>query len=109
MSVYKEGFHAIALIKQNSRQIYPDAADFGMLVKKGDQNWNWTKQLCDWYGVKETRVFEKYATGHTLSQVVSLMNEHGDHKEVKYCITYVSVDGKRETKGFDGYVYVEEL
>lgn len=103
MSVYKEGFHAVELIKKNSRQIWNDAADFGAPVKKGDALWNWTKQLIDWYGVENSRQQESYGTGTTVKHKVSLLNEWSDMSEVMYEVTYVSV---RNDKNMDGYVYL---
>lgn len=103
MSVYKEGFHAVELIKKNSRKIWNDAADFGAPVKKGDEVWNWTKQLVDWYGVEGSRKEERYATGVTVKNRVSLLNEWTDGGEVMYEVTYVSVSNN---KNLDGYVYL---
>ncbi len=103
MSVYKEGFYAVELIKKNSRQIWNDACDFGAPMKNGDELWNWTKQLIDWYGVEGTRKQENYSTGTTVKQRVSLMNEWTDGSEVMYEVTYTTV---ANNKNIDGYVYL---
>ena len=106
MSVYREGFHAIELIQDKSKRIYPDAADFGAPTKKGDEIWNWTKQLIEWYGKKETRKVIKYLTGTTVSCIVSLIDEWVTKKEFKYEVTFVSI---HKNKDMDGYIYVEKI
>ena len=75
MSVYKEGYFIVESLQKQSKQIYPDACDFGVLVKKGDANWNMAKQLIEWYGVKETRKVEVYSTGKSVDCDVELLDE----------------------------------
>ncbi len=108
MSVYKEGFHAIKLIQQNSKRIFNDAADYGALVKKGDELWNWTKQLVDSYGVKASKTVNRYETGASCSCIVKLMNEHTDGKERLFRVEFIK-SSARELKGYAGFVNIEEL
>jgi len=106
MSVYKEAVHAIATIENQSKRIYPDACDFGAPVKKGDDTWNWAKQLVDWFGVEGTRKEHRYATGATVSQKVSYMpNEHNSSSYVTVEVVFVLVEGQRN---MDGYIYIQK-
>jgi hypothetical protein len=75
MSVYKEGYFIVDAIEKASKQIYPDACDYGVLVNKKDKFWNMAKQLADWYGVKETRKHNKYGTGESVSIDIELLDE----------------------------------
>ena len=54
-AVYREGYHIIDELKKASVQIYPDAADYGVPVKKGDKYWKMAQQLVTWYGVDKSR------------------------------------------------------
>jgi hypothetical protein len=107
MSVYKEAVHAIGLIRKNSKRIYPDACDYGTPVKKGDDIWNWTKQLIDCYGVKDSRKVAKYSTGTTASSVVRYMPD--EHNSPVYKQVRVSYTTTRKDRHQDGYVTIEEL
>lgn len=106
MSVYKEGYHAITHILKNSKQIFPDASDFGAPTKKNDTTWNYIKQLVNTYGEKDTRKLIKYSTGKTVTQIVSLIDEHGSRKEEHFKVTFTTTTSN---KNMDGYVYIEKL
>ena len=105
MSVYKEGYYAIRLITSNTRQIFPNACDYGVPTRKGDQIWKITKRLVDWYGVKGTRRESKYITGTTVSQIVELMSESTGRVD-RFKVTYVTTHDIRD---YDGYVEVEVI
>ena len=106
MSVYKEGYYAIQLIQQRSRQIYPDAADYGAPTKQGDDLWMWVKQAIDWYGVKGSRQQTNYSTGATVSHVISLIDEWNGGYEDQFRITYTTT---RNNESHDGYFTVERV
>lgn len=105
MGVYKEGYHAIKLIKMNTRQVFPDAADYGAPIRKGDEVWRWTKQLVDWYGVKGTRREDIYRTGTTVSHEVELMSEATGRID-RFKVTYTTTRNHPE---YDGYVEVDVI
>lgn len=116
MAVYREGFKAIELIENRSTQIFNDACDFGAPTKQGDDVWNAAKQLCDWYGEKETREENRYSTGRSVSQKVTLIDEWAVSDERKtidqatevYLVNFVSCD-KGKCKGKTGYIYVQRV
>ena len=83
MSVYKEGYYIIDEIERASYQIYPDAADYGASVVKGDKLWNAVGQLYDWYGDKETRRLQEYGNGKSVEFVAELVVE-GDYRKGEY-------------------------
>ena len=56
MSVYKEGYYIIEALLKQHKQVWNDSADYGVLIKQNDKNWNMVKQLVDEYGVKGSRV-----------------------------------------------------
>jgi hypothetical protein len=106
MSVYKEAVHAIKLIQSRSKRVYSDACDFGVPVRKGDEIWNWAKQLVDWYGEEGTREVTKYSTGTTVSHLVSYMpHEHQSARFERVKVVYVTT---RHEQNMDGYIYVEK-
>lgn len=113
MAVYREGYYAIKEIQKASKQIYPDACDYGVLVKKGDSIWNLAKQLGDWYGDKNTRVVNKYSTGTSSDITVTLIDEWAVSDEVKtisqatenYHLSYVTCNDK----GYDGIISVTKF
>lgn len=116
MSVYREGFYTVELIRNRSVHIFDDAADFGAPTKKGDDLWNWAKQAIEWYGVEGTRKSHKYHTGASVEQIIELMDEWAvsdERKTVKeaterFKISYVTcTTGK--CKGFDGFFSVEKV
>ena len=105
MSIYKEAVHAVNLIKRNSQRIYPDAADYGASVKKGDEIWNWAKQLVECYGVKGSRRVTKYGTGTSVTSLVEYMpDEHHSPRVVQVRVTYTTT---RQDKFRDGYITIE--
>jgi hypothetical protein len=111
MAVYKEGYSIVNSILRNSKQVYPDAADYGVLVKKGDSNWNGIKQLVEWYGVKGTREETRYSTGSSVLHKVMLMDEWAVSDGIKtetqateyYMVSYVTLKDK---PGYDGLVTI---
>lgn len=117
MSVYKEGWYAVQEIEQSSRQVFQDAADFGVPVHEGSRIWNLLKQTADFYGVEGTRKVERYSTGATASIDIDLMHE-GDVKRGKterFRLVYVKFNRPTKlqpysTNGtkYDGYAYVEK-
>lgn len=91
-------------IESKSKQIFPDAADFGAPTRKGDAVWNAAKQLVDWYGVEGTRIEQRYPTGTTVSQVIEYMpNEHESDEYIKVVVEYTTT---RNHPSMDGYVTV---
>jgi len=104
MSVYKEGFEAVRMIKKASRQVWPDSADYGVPVKKGDALWNMTKQLVNWYGVENTRVQENYLGGKSVSQEIELMDEWNTGDIHRYTVCFVTVSNHKD---MDGIVYLK--
>ena len=117
MSVYKEGYHIVESIMNQSRQIFPDAADFGVPVTENDSNWNDIKQLVEWYGVKETRRIDKWNGGSSVECIVELMDEwavsdrHKTEDEAleRFKVYYTSHSGKIEGKIHSGIVMIEAL
>jgi len=116
MAVYREGYHAVEEIQKASKQIYPDAADYGAPVKKGDNLWNLANQLVEWYPApNKIRERYDYGTGTTVITWAELMDEWAvsdNRKSVKeamdlYKITYVQVKNNR-LPGYDGYIYIEK-
>ena len=114
MSVFKEGYSIVNQITKSSKQIFPDACDFGTLIKKGDSIWNDLKQLIDWYGVEGTRVENRYSTGSSVSHKIKLMDEWAvsdGYKTVEqateyYIVEYVTIKNK---PGYDGYVNIYKV
>jgi hypothetical protein len=116
MSVYKEGYYIIDEIERASYQIYPDAADYGAPVVKGDKLWNAVGQLYDWYGDKETRRLQEYGTGKSVEFVAELVVE-GDYRKGEY--DYFKIEyhtspgchtgGPNGTYIMDGYLVAYKL
>ncbi len=109
MSVFKEGYHAVREIEQNSKQIWNDSADFGAPVKEGSSLWNEIKTLTDWYGIKSTRGISVQDTNHkTVSIYVHLMDEWAVSDERKteeeatefYQVTYNKCPDIKDHDGF---------
>lgn len=118
MAVYREGFTIVENLLNNSRQIFSDAADYGVLVKKGDEFWNQAKQLVEWYGVEGTRKEERYSTGVTVKHDIELMDEWAvsdgrkteEQATIQYTVSFVSLSTRhRETKGYNGYITIDQL
>lgn len=108
MSVYKEGYYIIAEIQNKSKQIWADACDVGVLVKKNDAMWNNVKQLVAWYGVEGTR--KEHYKGH-VEQKVQLMDEWGWGKKgtETFTVTFCEFkfNGDKKKFGADGFVSIE--
>ena len=114
MSIFKEGYFVVKTIKDSSIRIYPDACDYGAPTKKDDKLWLIAKQAIDMYGLPNTRVENKYATGSSVSIVIELIDEGAVSDERKtiaeakelYSITFTSCkDGA--CKNFDGYLSIK--
>lgn len=116
MSVYKEGYSAVELIKSHSRRIFNDACDWGAPTKSGDKIWNAANQLCKEYGVKGSRVVNKYLSGRSVKRQVILIDEWAVSDEIKtikqatekYEVTFVSCT-KGACNGYDGYITIVKL
>ena len=107
MSVYKEGFYAVNAIERASKQIYPDACDYGAPTTKGDSLWKYAKQLFDWYGIKSTRQQENYETGKSVEAYVHLIDEWQTGDDIFYRVFYVTAT--RIPGGGDGIISVEKI
>jgi len=117
MSVYREGYNIIKEVETASKQIFPDACDFGAPTRKGDRIWNSLGQLIKMYGDKNNnRKVDKYETGKTATIEVTLIDEWAvsdERKTIaqahdKFRVTYTSCNTGL-CKGMDGYVYIEKL
>ena len=106
MSIFKEGYHTVNLIQNHSRQIFPDAADYGAPTTEGDKIWMWVKQAIEWYGVKGSRRQTNYSTGTTVTHDILLMNEGGRLPNDRFRITYTTTRGN---KNHDGYFQVVKV
>ncbi len=114
MAVYREGFELLKNLQKASRQIFKDACDYGVLVTKDDINWNYAKQLADWYGDKATRKVVKYETGLTLDIIVTLIDEWAVSDEIKtvkqatenYKLSFVKTTS---VKNHYGFITVERI
>jgi hypothetical protein len=108
MSVYKEGFKIVRMIRAASQQIWDDSCDYGALVCKGDPLWMAAKQLFEMYGSKDERTEERYETGATVTATIRLLDEHGSGDEVKYMLEYIKSDALKAKKA-DGYLNIIQL
>jgi hypothetical protein len=72
MAVYREGYHIIEALLKQHKQVWQDSADYGILIKHSDKNWNMVKQLVDTYGIKGSRV---HHGERGVSQKVKLIDE----------------------------------
>lgn len=112
MAVYREGYSAVKDIQNQSRQIWPDACDYGAPTKIGDRLWNTVKQAIDWYGIKSTRTSKM--KGH-VTAVISLMDEWAvsdgrktDEEATEYFkIDYYAI--KRIPGGYDGFFEIVKI
>jgi hypothetical protein len=119
MAVYREGYSFIEFLQRNSIDIYPgESCDNGVPVKKGDSVWNQCKYVIDFYGRdnKGTRQENRYSTGRSVSQCITLIDEWAVSDERKtvteatdvFRIEFVScTDGK--CKGYDGYITFSKI
>jgi len=111
MSVYKEGYCIVDQIHKRSKQIYPDACDYGALTQIGDELWKMVKQLIEWYGLPETRSQVDYGSNneyHTLEVIVELMDEWNTGRIEPFLITYTTIKGKVNGVYYDDYFTVEK-
>lgn len=76
MSVYKEGYIIVNKIMSQQARIYDDACDYGVVMTKGDDNFDMVKQLVADYRDESVEVKQdKYASGSTSVARVKLFNE----------------------------------
>ena len=116
MAIYREGYHAVQKLQDQSQQIYPDACDFGVPITKGDKNWNLSKQLGEWYGDKESRKVHTYSGGTNVDMIVTLIDEWAvsdERKTVKeatdkFHLSFVSCK-TGICKGYDGFIQVYKI
>ena len=108
MSVFKEGYMIVSMIKNKSEHIYSDASDYGVPVRKGDHIWEAAKQLVEWYGLEGTRYEDKYHTGRSVRHDIELMDEWNSGRIERYRVYFTSCNmGK--CIGHDGYISINEL
>lgn len=119
MAVYREGYSFIEFLQRNSINIFPgDACDNGVPVKKGDKVWNQCKSVIHFYGRRhiDTRQENRYSTGRSVSQCITLMDEWAVSDERKtvseatevFRIEFVSCT-TGACKGFDGYITFSKI
>lgn len=109
MSVYKEGYKIVETIINRSKQIWDDSVDFGVLVNKGDANWNMVNQLVTQYGLPETRKQTNYGLKNELRDlevVVELMDEWNTGRIEPFKVYYTSVQTKVNGVKWDGLITV---
>ena len=102
MGVYKEMGYLVREIQNRSKQIYPDAADYGVPVYDySDPMIAETRGIMEMYGIKPET--EKYSTGFTqtfeFSGGAPAVIEAGFEKAK---IVFVSTDPR---SGMKGYLY----
>jgi len=108
MSVYKELFYTAEQIEKHSKQIYPDAADYGVPIFSNDDSIiKWVKTCIQMYDGKVTT--ESYGTGKTQTIVIEGLDEWVTKKSVTFTFTYVFVNEKyrKGLNGAIGYLHVE--
>ena len=116
MAVYREGYHALNEIQSQEIQIYNDACDFGVPVRKGDSNWNLSKMLFTMYGDRETRQQHNYSTGKNVYSFITLIDEWAVSDERKtlkeatetYSMCYTTCNTGK-CKGYDGYISIHKV
>ena len=108
MAVFKEGYHIVNEIEKSSKQIYPDACDYGAPVTKGDKLWNNVNQLFEWYGEKESKKVIEYSTGTSAEFIAELIFEGDAYKGLveRFKVEYHTI---RDHKDMDGFVSVYKL
>ena len=109
MSVYKEGFFALAELVPQQKQVYNFACDYGVPMFKDDKNWNLVKMLVEFYGDDDSRKIIRYDVGTTVSININLMDEWQTGDDYTYELTYVTTRGGGADAGQDGYCYIERL
>lgn len=94
MAVYREGYSFIKDVQQLTTQIFSDAADCGMPIKRGSAQWNTLKYISKAYGNTASR---KQNSDGSFSLDITLMDEWAvsdERKTVKeatetYVLTYM--------------------
>jgi len=107
MSVFKEFYHGANVILKASRQVFPDSADYGVPVKKGDKYWNLSKQIADQYFSIECdkREEAKYGTGSSVNMYITTFNEwDGSMDEEVWLMSYTTA---RNNKDMDGILSIQ--
>lgn len=97
MSVYKEAMYCVATIVKQQKQIYNDAADYGVPIKTlKDPIFNSVNQLIDQYGDKnDYRHVDHYLTGKTVTRELTMIDEFGDGRQFKIRLIYCTVKSKK--------------
>ena len=116
MAIYREGYHALNQIQSESIQIYDDACDFGVPVRKNDSNWKLAKMLFTMYGDKQYRKQHNYSTGKNVSAFITLVDEWSVSDERKtlkeatetYAMHYVTCSTGK-CKGYNGYLSITKV
>ena len=121
MAVYREGYHCLERIQNQTVQVFNDAIDHGVPVKKCDKIWGAIKQLKEWYGIEGTR---KQETDDSISFDFELMDEwavtDGRKTEAeateRYKLTYTKLENYKSKpylnspfRGADGFVFIYKL
>ena len=116
MAIYREGYHAVNEIQSQLIQIYDDACDYGVPVKKNDRNWNLAKMLFSMYGDKLTRKQHDYSTGTNVYSFITLIDEWAVSDERKtlkqatdtYAMHFTTCKTGK-CKGYDGFISLRKL
>lgn len=103
MAVYREAWMLISAIRAASGQVFNDAADYGVKVKRGDKLWLAAKQLAEMYG--ENRKEDIYETGRTVSVDLRIAMEDDNPTWHSFRLDFVKSD-MRELRGYAGIVSV---
>ncbi len=108
MSVYKEFYYAAQAIQQASRQVFMDAADWGVPVKKDDKYWNLSQEIKRYFDPEtDKREVARYATGSSVNMFITVFNEmDGSYAEEIWRMNYTTV---RENKFMDGILSIERV
>ena len=114
MAIYREGYHAVNEIQSQLIQIYDDACDYGVPVKKNDKNWKLANMLFSMYGDKSTR--QQNSTGKNVYSFITLIDEWSvsdERKTIKqatetYTLTYTTCKNGK-CKGFDGFISLHKI
>ena len=114
MAIYREGYHAVNEIQSQLIQIYDDACDYGVPVKKNDKNWKLANMLFSMYGDKSTR--QQNSTGKNVYSFITLIDEWSVSDERKtlkqatetYSLTYTTCKNGK-CKGYDGFISLHKI
>ena len=110
MAIYKELSLFINKLQKESKQIFPDAADFGYPIRIADPMFNHSKYIIEDYGIKNSRQQQDYMTGKSVSHELKYIDEAAVSDGVKsieeattiFVLTYVTCT-TGACKGFNGY------